>query len=563
MYKVFGRHKLPDLADIGAWTLYMDEGQQLKPQATGDPIGLKPGEIFWNNYRVINIVGRGGVSTVYKAENVNTKEIVAIKVLHTQKVHDEELVRRFVREAQNTMQLEEPHVVRIIEWGIDKLERPFMIMEFLSGETLSKRIERSRGLSFHKSVDIMEQVCSAIAEAHSKGIIHRDLKPENIMLTTAAGREDFVKVFDFGIAKKEPKDESDEGQVALTKSGAILGTPQYMSPEQLRGKKADARSDIYALGIIMYEMITGRPPFYSKNTAEIVVGHLNVVPDSPSRVRIDMGIPDQLSDAVLRALSKNPWERPTTVQEFRQSLQRAIERSAPRPNPVIQETPMPQAISRQSIAQSPVMPAQMAGDPVRRVCPNCKTLNTGANFRYCLKCGQDNMNRWLPYKEKKVGKDPTDLVSSFLNIRILILILLLLVVFQGYQFIIKPVDLSGNYKATFDHQLFANNKDFSETLAKRLCFDKAEVVLSQDEDQLEGVISTKYGQGALKGTVTVVDPLIVAYEATCSIRRPEGRLDLEIKGSFNKLLRSELWRLSANFFGKQKTAVDTVRMELE
>jgi len=346
----------------------MDEGQQLKPQSTGDPIGLKPGEVFWNNYRVINIVGRGGVSTVYKAENVQNKEIVAIKVLHTQKVRDEELVRRFVREAQNTMQLEEPHVVKIIEWGIDKLERPFMIMEFLSGETLSKRIERSRGLSFHKAVDIMEQVCSAIAEAHGKGIIHRDLKPENIMLTTAAGREDFVKVFDFGIAKKEPKDENEEGQVALTKSGAILGTPQYMSPEQLRGKKADARSDIYALGIIMYEMITGRPPFYSKNTAEIVVGHLNVVPDSPSRVRIDMGIPEQLSDAILRALSKNPWERPTTVQEFRQSLQRAIERSAP--SPVMQETPMPQAISRQSIPQSSVMPTQMQGDPVRRVCPN-------------------------------------------------------------------------------------------------------------------------------------------------------------------------------------------------
>ncbi|MBI4533483.1 MAG: serine/threonine protein kinase, partial [Candidatus Melainabacteria bacterium] len=167
----------------------MADNEPSAPRISSDPVGLKPGEIFWNNYRVIGIIGKGGVSTVYKAENMQTKQLVAIKVLHAHKTHDEELVRRFVREAQTTSKLDEQHAIHIYEWGIDKSERPFMIMEYLSGETLTKRIQRGNGLNCGKAVEIMEQICSAVTAAHALGIIHRDLKPDNVMLITRDGLE--------------------------------------------------------------------------------------------------------------------------------------------------------------------------------------------------------------------------------------------------------------------------------------------------------------------------------------------------------------------------------------
>src|SRR5271170_3609582 len=182
----------------------MTDNQPNRPQVTTDPLGLKPGEIFWNNYRVISVIGKGGVSTVYKAENLQNKQFVAIKLLHAQKTRDEELVRRFIRECQTTTKLDHPHAIHIWEWGIDQTERPFMIIEYLAGETLARRIQKSNGLNFNKALEIMDQVCAAIQEAHSLGIIHRDLKPDNIMLTTHQGVDDWVKVCDFGIAKLEP-----------------------------------------------------------------------------------------------------------------------------------------------------------------------------------------------------------------------------------------------------------------------------------------------------------------------------------------------------------------------
>jgi serine/threonine protein kinase len=537
----------------------MTEKPPNPPSVSSDPLGLKPGEIFWNNFRVLNVIGKGGVSTVYKAENLQTKQYVAIKLLHAQKTRDEELVRRFIREAQTTTKLDHPHAIHIWEWGIDQSERPFMIIEYLAGETLAKRIQKSNGLNHNKALDIMDQVCAAIQEAHSMGIIHRDLKPDNIMLTTHQGVEDWVKVCDFGIAKLEPENEEvgSVAQATLTHTGAILGTPMYMSPEQLRGRKADARSDIYSLGCIMYEMLTGKPPFASRNTAEIVVGHLNQTPEMPHRVRMDLNIPEKLSEATMRALNKNPWERPTTVQEFITSLRKAVEKPQRNAKPILKEP-----TTAGATVNTPT-PYGMVVDPIKRVCPHCKTVASGGNFKFCLKCGQDNTGKWLPYHslDKARSGHPLAFVSDPHNRRLVLwLVLGAVLSWAVYAYLSKPTELTGRFTAEFDHQLF-NDNVLSPTLTRMLRFSSMEMLLSEKAETLNGLVKTPYGEHNLSGKIVQTSPMILSYDIGGSIEKAQGRLDLAIEGTYDKLGRSYDWTVKAFFQGKNvKPISDSAKM---
>jgi serine/threonine protein kinase len=523
-----------------------------------DPQGLKSGEIFWNNYRISGLIGKGGVSSVYKAEHLQTKQLVAIKLLHAHKTKDEELVRRFVRECQTTSKLDHQHAIHIYEWGIDQFERPFMVMEYLQGETLGKRVQRSQGLHYVKAVEIMEQVASAIAEAHSMGIVHRDLKPDNIMLTTHNGLEDWVKVVDFGIAKMELSGDLENVQVNLTRTGAILGTPLYMSPEQLRGRKADARSDIYALGVIMYELLTGKPPFISKNTAEVVVGHLNVIADPPSKVRMDLNIPTSLDEPVMRALAKNPWERPTTVAEFCNSLLKGIEKPTGK-NPAGHHS-APQAVS-----QRPPTPAGMIADPVLKVCSNCKAVARGGNYKYCLKCGIDNTNIWLPYHKKMQHRSMFDLkyVLSSSNRRLISLVVLGIVLcWAAYAYLSRPIELTGRFETVLERPLFSNQK-LPPALAKQLQVSNLQVLLTQKGDAISGLLNSNFGQQAVTGKITEISPMIISYEINSSIKRPEGILDLEMAGTYDKVLGQPEWALKVLFrSNKSKPVSDLVHMKL-
>jgi len=558
-------------------------------QVGSDPSGLKPGETFWNNYRIISVIGKGGVSTVYKAETLDTTQIVAIKVLHAHRSRDEELVRRFVREAQTTTKLDHPHAIHIYEWGIDQHERPFMIIEYLSGETLSSRIRKGNGLSAKKAVEIMEQVCQAIGEAHHLGIIHRDLKPDNIMLTTQNGLEDWVKVVDFGIAKLEPSvAEGGVAQAALTAAGAMLGTPQYMAPEQLRGQKADCRSDIYSLGVIMYEMLTGKPPFNSKKTSEIVVGHLNVTPESPKRVRMDLNIPDYVSEAVMRALSKNPAARPTTVQEFLNDLLKASSKSEHKTLEGVRKTfdgtrKTPNA-SVPTLDGSQVKPdtvseimARLADsasaessqvDPVKMVCPQCRAVSSGANILYCLKCGRDNSGGWLPYERRsrlRAGFSPARLFKVR-NRRLAIAVVVGLAAWAVFWYIFghEPT-MTGHFQGQLDHPLFAGEAKIDPSLLKRLQSDrlKFDLLMSQKRDLLSGAVTTQFGESDLEGQVIQTNPFLESYWLKGMVQRPEGNLELDISGKYNKLLRSDEWTVWAMFQGAHDEPVkDNARMKL-
>jgi serine/threonine protein kinase len=602
----------------------MDSNLPTEPQVTRDAAGLKPGEIFWNNYRVISIIGRGGVSAVYKAENINNKEIVAIKILQAKRLSDEELVKRFVREAQTTTRLDHPNAIHIYEWGIDQFERPFMIMENLQGETLAKRIDRTKGLNYKKAIEIMEQICAAMSEAHSLGIVHRDLKPENIMLVNHNGVEDWVKVFDFGIARRDSlggDEENGRADTDLTRVGAILGTPLYMAPEQLRGRKADQRSDIYALGIIMYEMLTGKHPFASKNTAEIVVGHLNSMPEMPHKVRIDLGIPESVSQIVMRAIAKNAWERPTTVQEFSNVLVKAQAQSkqaeksgassydtSSRLQPPVSlggsmssagsmsnqpHLGQPHGQSQSNMGQSHMSQSHMSqphmsqphsssdssrevtrdhfwgahdsgggADPTRKVCPNCRAISSGSNFHYCLKCGAENTNRWLPYVEPSIKIKPTS--SQGFRVVLAVLCVAIALIWVGFKNLSEPLDITGRYIAIFERPIFAKRKDFGPALTKRLRFSKMSVFFVQEGEHIRGFLNTDFGQDALNGWFVQKDSLTGQYEIYSIVKQPVGDLEIRMEGTSNRLFRSDNWLVHVTFVGRRiKDAEDVVSAELK
>jgi serine/threonine protein kinase len=250
-----------------------------------------------NNYEVLHLIGEGGMGAVYVAQHVVIGRKAAIKVLRREFSEDVGLVARFMNEARAAAAIGHPNIVDVVDVGNLPDGTPYMMMEFLVGEDLSKRLAKVGRLSLAQALPIALQAGSAVAAAHEKGIVHRDLKPENLFLVqdvTAPGHER-VKVLDFGIAKLR----GDFTSGSQTKTGSLLGTPQYMSPEQCRGipDGIDHRSDIYSFGIILYEMMCGAPPFVSEGLGDMLLMHLSQEPDLPSSRNPD--IPGWLERVIL------------------------------------------------------------------------------------------------------------------------------------------------------------------------------------------------------------------------------------------------------------------------
>jgi len=262
------------------------------------------GQIVAQRYRIQRLIGKGGMGAVYLAEDEVLHELVALKVISSSFASDEQaMIARFRREASAARKVSSPSVIRIHDLGEARPGLLYLSMEYFAGRTLAEVITQ-RGIVPMKDVqDMLTQIANGLEAAHLAGVIHRDLKPSNVLV----GERGAIKIIDFGLATTQMAD-------GLTATGAILGTPHYMAPEQLRGKGIDARSDIYALGALAYHLVCGRPPFSGDNAIAIGFAHLSEVPSPPRQLRKD--VPEKLEAAILAALAKSPDERPASAKVF-------------------------------------------------------------------------------------------------------------------------------------------------------------------------------------------------------------------------------------------------------
>lgn len=297
------------------------DGANLVPLARDPMVGT----CLMGKYDIIDVIGHGGMGVVYKGRQVLMDRTVAIKMLQSQHIADSMSVKRFHQEGKAASKMNHPHVITVYDFGVTPTSgQPFIVMDYLLGTDLSQIIKEEGQLGVERSLKILAQSTDALDHAHRMGVIHRDLKPSNIMLIDYEDEKDYVKVVDFGVAKLI---SAGGEQQRLTQMGEVCGSPVYMSPEQCQGLELDSRSDIYSMGIVIYETLTGRLPILGKTMVETMSKHITEPPPRFTEVRPDLYIPERLEAVVFKALSKNREDRHQSMAELTRDLDTAIPRA--------------------------------------------------------------------------------------------------------------------------------------------------------------------------------------------------------------------------------------------
>ena len=281
------------------------------------PAGNSVPQIIANNLKIEELLGRGGMGTVYRATHLTLDRTVAVKIINPEFASNNDVNQRFVREAKLMAKLRHPRAAMIYDSGTLPDGRLFIVMEFVEGITLADVLKKEGRIPYQKAVEIAVSICDVLSEAHKLGIIHRDLKPANIMLN-----EQGVFVLDFGIAKLLNKDNAESMQLSITGNGLLVGTPFYMSPEQCLGTPVEARSDLYSLGALLYEMLAGRPPFNDEVLSAVIIKHAMV--EAPRIEEFAPEIPPALADVVNRLLAKKPEDRPENAAAAKALLESSV-----------------------------------------------------------------------------------------------------------------------------------------------------------------------------------------------------------------------------------------------
>ncbi len=277
------------------------------------------GQVLADRYRILDLIGKGGMGKVYLAEHVALGKRVAVKVLNPAYTNRPDQVKRFLREAQAASTIGHENVIDITDFGEMPNGQVFFAMEYLQGDDLGKLLKKNGAMPWSRARRVILQICRALQAAHNKGIIHRDMKPENCFLIHRNGIRDFVKVLDFGIAKFL-EENRDGGSNPLTQIGALIGTPEYMAPEQIHGEAADLRMDVYAVGCIMYQILTGNLPFTDKTMYGVLSQQVNAKPIPPRQLLPEADIPVEVEAIILRAMEKDKTQRYQSMAELLEAI---------------------------------------------------------------------------------------------------------------------------------------------------------------------------------------------------------------------------------------------------
>jgi serine/threonine-protein kinase len=387
-------------------------------------------DLLDGQFQILQKIGSGGMGSVYKAAQAAMNRMVAVKILHPKLANRKDLVSRFRREARAMSHLTHPNTVKVYLYGELDDGSLYIVMEYLEGKNLNQVVRKEGPMGVERAVPVLIQVCGALQEAHLQGIVHRDLKPENIFLSTNGGLKDFPKVLDFGLAKVTER-ELRPGSIMLTQEGMVFGTPEFMSPEQAQGKTLDARSDIYSLAVILYEVLTGKLPFEARTPMEYIQFHVTKPPIPLDQRVAGKTFPPGLGDVLAKALEKKPEARYESAADFADALKPFAGMAGKGFTAMM---PKGQSEELQAAIKAAKAAEAAAGSSGKRPPPSAKTVKYGGADDLAATTPQGRPPAGLPARKSSQPMSPVVLVGIAASCLIagIVLTVLVMKIFAGH-----------------------------------------------------------------------------------------------------------------------------------